>query len=220
MGERQQLEPTGTELVAILRGPHFRHNMGALFHNLLPQIAKMARAFLALATLLSLSACVTSKSPLLGPESRVLPFPSGTTFAVYERDTEQKPWTRQRDVTLVADQQLEVRDEEHPKDGVTFHRQGQRRYLVQGNFGTYYAYGVLEIRNGEGLLKWMACSKIDKDAFRAAGGTIGTEGLLDLACQLDSASKPLDLLRTVADHASGFELRYVPVVASAPAGKP
>lgn len=92
--------------------------------------------------------------------------------------------------------------------------------MVQGNFGTYYAYGVLEVRNGEGLLKWMACSKIDKDAFRAAGGTIGTEGLLDLACQLDSASKPLDLLRTVADHASGFELRYVPVVASAPAGKP
>lgn len=109
MGEAPALEPTGTELVAILRGPHFRHNMGALFHNLLPQIAKMARAFLALATLLSLSACVTSKSPLLGPESRVLPFPSGTTFAVYERDTEQKPWTRQRDVTLVADQQLEVR---------------------------------------------------------------------------------------------------------------
>jgi hypothetical protein len=88
---------------------------------------------------------------------------------------------------------------------------GQRRFLVQSNFGTHYAYGVLEIRNGEGLLKSMVCAKIDRKAFGAAGGTVVTrEGSPDSECQLDSASKPLDLLKSVAAHASGFEQRYVP----------
>ena len=34
------------------------------------------------------------------------------------------------------------------------------RKRFQSNFGTHYAYGVLEIRNGEGLLKWFICDKV------------------------------------------------------------
>jgi hypothetical protein len=95
-----------------------------------------------LAILLSVSACVTSKAPLLGPESRVLPFGSRMKFEVYERETERRPWIRKQDATMVADQELEVRDEKDPKGpAYTFQRQGQRRFLVQGNFGTHMPTG-------------------------------------------------------------------------------
>ena len=140
------------------------------------------------------------------------------TFEVYERDTDQDFRVRKRDVTLVADQQLEVRDEKDPKGfRYTFHPKGNRRFLVQRSVGNYYACSTLEIDNGEYVLTWLDCSKIDQGAFRAAGGSVVKhEGSSAFECQLDSASKPIKLLNSVATRASCFQQRYVPVLALHP----
>jgi hypothetical protein len=162
----------------------------------------------------TVNACVISTEPLLGPESRVLPFASPKRFRVYARDAEQDPWIRKEDVTLVADEQLEVRDERYPNaPGLIFHSDIQGRFLVQAHLDSHYRYGVLDVRNGEGILKWIGCAKIDQEAFRTAGGTVVRAGKPDAECHLDTASNPLELLKSISARASGFEQRYVPVFA-------
>ena len=174
--------------------------------------------FLLIAASLSVSGCVTSKSALLGPDTRVLPFALPMKFQVYERSTDGDLWTRKQDMTLVADQHLEIRDEKAPSsDVVTLHREDRRRYLVQANTKKYYIYGVLVIENGEGVLTWMDCSKMDRQAVRSAGGRVLGDGSAS-ECQLDGASRPLDLLRSMATHAAGYQQRYVPLLAAAPGG--
>jgi hypothetical protein len=57
-----------------------------------------------------------------------------------------------------------------------------------------YAYGVLEVRNGEGILSMMACENVDQGAFRSAGGTVKqSPSLGPVTCELDSASRPLEV---------------------------
>jgi hypothetical protein len=162
---------------------------------------------------LSLSACVVSKEPLLGPDSRVLPFSPPMKFEVYERASARDAWKKQTDISLVADQRLVVRSDSSV-EWYTFHPLGGQRFLVQAfMMKDNYAYGVLEIRNGEGFVSMMLCDNIDQRAFKAAGGTIN-QGV-PVTCELDSASKPLELLKSIAARSFGpeqrYELRYVPV---------
>ena len=163
-----------------------------------------------LTTSFALEACVTSKEALLGPDTRVLPFSTGMRFEVYERQEARDSWKKSNDAILVADDDLVVRDENHPElESFSFHPNGDRKFLVQANFGHHYAYAALEIRNGEGLLELMNCDKIDQDRFRRAGGSVVVEwGVKE--CRLDTASKPLELLRSIAATPSGTH-RYVPI---------
>ena len=94
------------------------------------------------------------------------------SFEVYERKAEHDAWTRKENINLVADKQLEVRDDRHPNEpGLTFHPLGPGRVLVQANFHSHYGYGVLEVHNREGILKSLDCANIDQKPFLAAGGT-------------------------------------------------
>jgi hypothetical protein len=115
-------------------------------------------------------------------------------------------------MSLVADQRLEVRDEGAApgSDSYTFHPLGPQRFVVQALIKNNYAYGVLEVRNGEGFLTMMACENIDQRAFRAAGGTI-KQASTPVTCELDSASRPLELLNSIAARPRGPEQKYVPV---------
>jgi hypothetical protein len=160
----------------------------------------------------ALEACVTSREALLGPDTRVLPFSPGTRFEVYERQEARDSWKQSNDAILIADDDLVVRNEnDHdPQLGsFSFHPNGDRKFLVQVNFGGHYAYAALEIRNGEGLLQLMDCDKIDQDRFRSAGGRVVVNGVKE--CHLDTASKPLELLRSIAANLPPPTLRYVPI---------
>lgn len=168
-----------------------------------------------LTTSFALEACVTSREALLGLDTRVLPFSTGTTFEVYWRQEARDSWKQSNDAILVADDDLGVRDENllDPKLGsFSFHPNGDRKFLVQARFEDHYAYAALEIRNGEGLLDIMDCDKIDQDRFQNAGGRVGVVGWVK-ECKLDTASniKPLELLRSIVATTSGPINRYVPI---------
>jgi hypothetical protein len=163
---------------------------------------------------LALAGCVTSKAPLLSNDSRVLPFLPGTAFEVYEREKPADAWKKNEKPTrFTADASLVVReldDAGKPKDDTyTFHPLGPQRFLVQARFkdGASYAYGVLEVRNGEGIATGLNCKAIDRAAFRRSGGTVK-----DDYCDLGSAPDPLALLRRIAANPAGPQVRYVPVV--------
>jgi hypothetical protein len=163
-----------------------------------------------LTTSFALAACVTSREALLGPDTRVLLFSTRARFKVYERLEARDSWKQSNDGILVADDDLVVRDENHPQfESFSFHPNGDRKFLVQANFGHHYAYAVLEIRNGEGLLDPMNCDKIDQDRFQRAGGSVNSEWVKE--CKLDTAPKPLELLRSIAATSSEPTLRYVPI---------
>ncbi len=163
---------------------------------------------------LVLAGCMTSKAPLLSADSRVLPFLPGTVFEVYERDDARAPWNKNAArSTFTADRSLVVRELDQtgkPKDDATytFHPLGSERFLVQAQFkyGEPYAYGVLEVRNGEGLVTGLNCKSLDQAAFRRDGGTIK-----DDFCELDAAPDSLALLRKLAASPAGPQVRYVPV---------
>lgn len=169
---------------------------------------------LALLLGLALAGCVTSKEPLLGADSRVLPFLPGTKFEVYERDDERTPWKKNDSLTaFVADASLVMREldaQGKPKDDMVFtiHPLSAGRYLVQARFkdSDDHAYGVLEVRNGEGLATGLSCKSIDQAAFRRAGGTIEND-----FCKLDGAPNPLALLQQLSVTPKGPQVRYVPV---------
>src|SRR3954463_10078022 len=169
---------------------------------------------LALTLGLAVAGCVTSKSPLLGSDSRILPFLPGSKFETYERDDARAPWKKNEALTtFTADQSLEIReldDAGQPKnpDITTIHPLGSERFLVQTHFvrDGHYAYGVLEVRNGEGVITGFGCKVIDQAAFQKAGGKVVKD-----ACELDSAPDPLAILRALAAKPAGPQMRYVPV---------
>jgi hypothetical protein len=176
-------------------------------------MSSLSRA-LVLALALLASGCVTSKTPLLGPDSRVLPFLPGAKFETYERDDARSPWKKdERLTTLAADQALVIRELDasgQPKnrDTITIHPLGPERFLIQTHFVNdgHYAYGVLEVHNGEGLVTGLGCKFIDQAAFRRDGGQVVKE-----LCELDAAPDPLGLLRKLAAKPAGPQMRYVPV---------
>jgi hypothetical protein len=168
-----------------------------------------------LATSLAVSACMGSNTPLLGADSRVLPFLSPATFDVYERGKPDEPWTKQNErQTLTADRDLIVSNDTLPNDRITFHPFGPQRYLVQYEMQKAerirYRYAVLDVANGEGLFHMTMCETLDQNAFKAAGGSIIPDQY-DPICNLDTAKNPLELLRTFAANPVGSQFRYVPV---------
>ena len=169
---------------------------------------------LALTLGLAVAGCVTSKTPILGPDSRVLPFLPGSKFETYERDDPREPWKKNDSLTIfTADQSLTIRELDEagkPKnqETTTLHALGSGRFLVQTYFANdrHYAYGVLDIRNGEGVATGFACKAIDQATFRRDGGKIVKD-----ACELDAAPDPLAILRELAAKPAGPQVRYVPV---------
>jgi hypothetical protein len=169
---------------------------------------------LALTLGLAVAGCVTSKTPLLGPDTRALPFLPEARFETYERDDARAPWKKNDDLTVfTADQSLTIRELDEagkPKnpDTTTLHPLGPGRFLVQTHFvkDGHYAYGVLDIRNGEGVITGFGCKVIDQAAFRRQGGKVVKE-----ACELDGAPEPLAILRKLAAKPAGPQMRYVPV---------
>lgn len=169
---------------------------------------------LALTLGLAVAGCVTSKTPLLGPDSRVLPFLPGSTFETYERDDTRAPWKKNDGLSVfTADQSLTIRevdDAGKPKnqETTTIHALSSGRFLVQTHFVNdgHYAYGVLDIRNGEGVITAFGCKVIDQAAFRRQGGKVVKD-----ACELDGAPDPQAILRKLAAKPAGPQMRYVPV---------
>jgi hypothetical protein len=163
---------------------------------------------------LAVAGCVTSKTPLLGPDGRALPFPPGSKFETYERDDAREPWKKNDTLTVfTADQNLTIRELDEagkPKDPntITIHPLEPGRFLVQTHFVNegHYAYGVLDIRNGEGVATGFSCKVIDQTTFRRDGGKIVEE-----MCELDAAPDPLAILRKLAAKPAGPQMRYVPV---------
>jgi hypothetical protein len=173
-----------------------------------PCLSLLALAFCTLA----LTACFSSDKPLIDPDSRVLPFTPPITIEVYDRQNPREPWQKQKaPITLVADDQVLVR----VKDDVSgetyaFYPLEPRRFLVEGRMKSgRLAYGVLEIRNGEGFLHHMNCGSIDQAAFKSAGGAVTGDSFKD--CKLDKVSNPLALLTSFAANPTGTQQRYVPV---------
>jgi hypothetical protein len=162
---------------------------------------------------LALTACLNSDKSLIDADSRVLPFTPPITIEVYDRKNPSEPWRKQdKPVTLVADNQLIVRQKDEASgDTYAFYPLEPRRFLVEGrmNSNGRFAYGVLEIRNGEGLLHHLECESIDQAAFKKAGGAVTGQSFEE--CKLDKLSNPLAFLKALAANPTGSQQRYVPV---------
>ena len=171
-------------------------------------VSRMLIALLAI----SAGGCVLSDKPLFGPETRVVPFTSGSQFEVYERANSQEPW-KKRDATITltanADSTVSVPDiyRSQGAQEMTFHSLSPGRFLIQiRNDKGRYAYLVLETRQDEDIATTMICNEMDQEAFRRAGGTVK-----DAECNLDSAPDPAALLKQIASNPRGPQHRYVPV---------
>lgn len=162
---------------------------------------------------LALCACVTSKDPQFGPDSRVLPFLPGSSFDVSYRGAREPEWGKPERVTLVADQDLVVREldesgktKDYPR--YTFHAVARGAYVVQVEFepDRGYAFGALYVRDREGRAFNFNCENVDKASFQEFGGTVD-----DKYCRTDSMSQPVRFVTELALRPVGDEARYVPV---------
>jgi hypothetical protein len=162
---------------------------------------------------LALTACIGSDKPLIDADSRVLPFASPITIEIYDRGGSSEPWRKQeKPVTLVADNQRVVRVQEKESDeSYVFYPLEPGRFLVEGRMKSvgHFVYGVLEIRDGEGLLHHLECERIDQSAFTAAGGFV--IGKLFKECRIDKIPNPLAYLKALAANPLDLQQRYVPV---------
>jgi hypothetical protein len=168
---------------------------------------------LALAIAFLAGGCVISREPVFGPETRVVPFASGTRFQIYQRDTPESAWEQDRDeAVLVAGADKVVREADasgKPEGGesYTFHPIGPNRYLAQADFGNgRHGYGVLEIRRGEGLLAAFQCKAIDPALLQRAGVTT-----IAGDCIIDRATDRTGFLRQLAARPPAATVKYVPV---------
>lgn len=162
---------------------------------------------------LSLTACLSSDKSLIDADSRVLPFTPPITIEVYDRKSPNDPWQKQdKPVTLIADNQRLVRvQDEASGDTYAFYPLEPRRFLVEAwmKSSGRFTYGVLEVRNGEGILHHLGCETIDQAAFTAAGGTVTGINFKD--CMLDKVADRLALLKSLAANPTGSQQRYVSV---------
>jgi hypothetical protein len=167
------------------------------------------RVLWAILTVPFLCSCVTSKEPLLGPDTRVLPWIIPKKFQTFERDSANAPWIKGQETTLVPDlNDLTIR---YGKDVFSLHPIGFRRFLAQSLIENRYAYGIVEIRGDEGIVNFMTCETFDRTTISAAGVTV-EGGVLPVECKLDKANNPLNVLLQLASRAKGGrEQRYVPV---------
>jgi len=181
----------------------------------------MKAALLILPLALSLSGCIGSTQPLMGRDTRAVPFASGTTFEIYNRDDPSQPWGSGERIQLVADNELVLGEADasgqRKKEGssYTLHQLAPHRYLAQMRLDHRtdgYRYGILEIANGEGIVNYFHCSEINQQAFRAKGGTVRPEPQYDIqVCSLDGAPNGLELVQSVSNQPPRRQTRYVPV---------
>lgn len=181
-------------------------------------VVRFALFILPLALLLG--GCIGSTEPLMGRDTRAVPFASGSKFDRYNRDDPSKPWSKSATFQLVADNEKVLRELDssgQPKDSPSFtlHPLGPQRFLAQMRLDHKtdgYRYGVLEIVNGEGILSYFHCTEIDQEAFRAKGGTVRPEPRFDIqVCSLDGAPNALELLQSAMNRPPRLQVRYVPV---------
>jgi hypothetical protein len=156
--------------------------------------------------------CVISTAPLLGPEARTAPpFPARISLQAYERESSTAPWKPNGDVVeLVTDANRVVREAEAGKpadDEYTFHQIAPDRYLTQARFSANrYAYGLLEIRDGQGYMTAFQCKAIDPSILQRAGVKVAADD-----CSLDGAPNPLAFLKELAAVPGDPRIRYTPV---------
>jgi hypothetical protein len=157
--------------------------------------------------------CVVSKAPLAGLGEPALPFASGTQFNIFERADAKAPWNpgEEKTVTLVAGADRVYRAvNESGKledDGISFHPLAPNRFLVAVQFSaTRYAYGVLEVRNGEGFAVPFQCKSIGPATLQRAGLKIAADD-----CWLEDANEPLAFLKQLAGRPMVPLVKYVPV---------
>jgi hypothetical protein len=171
-------------------------------------LSLVAVAFCAFA----LTACLSSDKSLIEADSRVLPFTSPITIDVYGRETPTEPWHKESDrATLVADSQRVVRIQGKSTPTYVFYQLEPGRFLVEGQMESNgrYAYGVLEIRDGEGVMTHLKCENVDLAAFQKAGGVVTGDSFKD--CKIDKIFNALAFLRALAIKPTGSQQRYVPV---------
>jgi hypothetical protein len=157
--------------------------------------------------------CVISKEPVFGPETRAVPFASGTRFQVFQRETATGPWKRDdREVVLVAGHDKVVREADASgqpdnDESYTFHPLGKNRFLAQGDFGNgRFAYGVLEIRGSEGLVAAFQCKSIDPALLQRAGVKVMADD-----CVLNGTSDQAAFLKQLAARPLVALIKYAPV---------
>jgi hypothetical protein len=156
--------------------------------------------------------CVISKEPVLGPETRVVPFASGTRFQIYERETTKAAWKPDKEIAFLVGADKVVRETDAAGNPVvgesyTFHSIGPDRYLVHADFGAgRHAYGLLEIRGSQGFVTAFQCRSIGADLLERAGVKRMGED-----CLLDGITDPARLLKQLAARPDPALIKYVPV---------
>lgn len=168
--------------------------------------------FAAIALALISGGCVISTTPLLAPDARVVPFPARIAVQAYERESATAPWKPNgEEVELVADANKIVREADATgkpdDDEYAFHQIGPNRFLTQARFGpNRYAYGVLEIQDGEGYLTAFQCKLIDPAVLQRAGVKTAADD-----CSLDGSPDALGFLKELASRPGDPRIKYTPV---------
>jgi hypothetical protein len=169
------------------------------------------------ALVLSLAAlmggCVVSKTPVQGLGERATVYPPGIRYEVFERADGNSSWRPSSPATtvLVAGGDPIYRHDDGDANigvsGYSFYRFAPNRYIAEAQFdGDRYGYGVLEIRDGEGLVTPFDCSKIPNRVLLEAGMI---ERLGD--CWLEDSPDPVRFLRQLAEQPGVPLVKYVPV---------
>src|SRR5262245_57467999 len=161
-----------------------------------------------------LAGCVDTNKPLFGPETRVVPFRSGTQFQVYARNHSGQPWRDQGkiksfradtdNIIRPVDEMGKTSDEEQ----YTLHRIGPDYFILQFERGGAFAYGVVEYRNSEAIVTMLDCKELDHRVFISLGGRVSPDGE---RCSLDGVQDPIGVLKGLALLANRNQERYVPV---------
>jgi hypothetical protein len=166
----------------------------------------------AIALAIASGGCVISSKPLIAPEGRVVPFSLRIAVQAYERDAAAAPWTPNGDeVDLVADAARIVREVDttgkSDDEEYTFLQIAPGRFLTQARFGpNRYAYGLLEIRDGEGFLTAFQCKAIEPPLRQRTGVKMAADD-----CVLDDVGDALGFLKEIAARPGEPRVKYTPV---------
>ena len=143
-----------------------------------PEFVSEMRALRCLFILMiaGLGGCVDSSKPLFGPETRAVPFRSGTQFEVDTRNHSGQPWRKQDKIRVLdadADKVIRPIDstgKPSDEEQYTLHRIGPDHFILQFERGGIFSYGVVEYRNNEAIVTMFDCKEIDQRVFELIGG--------------------------------------------------
>jgi hypothetical protein len=171
-----------------------------------------AARFLLVLMIGGLPGCVDTGKPLFGPETRVVPFQSGTQFQVYSRNQSGQPWRHQSKIKAFrsdADNVIRMVDESgKPSDEerYTLHRIGTDHFMLQFERAGIFSDGIVEYRNNEAIVTMFDCRELDQRASEAIGGRVSPDGE---HCSLDAVQDPVGVLKGLALLANRAQERYV-----------